>query len=56
MSTPTPSSPADYAHWLTELKTLIRSARVKASLAVNRELVQLYWRIGSEIIKVGAPR
>ena len=50
MNTPTPSNPADYAHWLTELKTLIRNARVKASLAVNRELVQLYWRIGSEII------
>jgi predicted nuclease of restriction endonuclease-like (RecB) superfamily len=43
-------TPNNYAQWLTELKTLIRSARVKASLALNRELVLLYWRIGSEII------
>ena len=50
MNTPTPSNPADYARWLLELKTLIRNARVKASLAVNAELVQLYWRIGTEII------
>lgn len=43
-------SPSDYVHWLAELKTLIRTSRIKASLAVNRELVLLYWRIGSEII------
>lgn len=41
--------PTEYAAWLAELKTLIRTARVKASLAVNRELIQLYWRIGNEI-------
>jgi predicted nuclease of restriction endonuclease-like (RecB) superfamily len=32
------------------LKEQIRTSRVKASLAVNSELVMLYWRIGSEII------
>ncbi|TAG25956.1 MAG: DUF1016 domain-containing protein [Burkholderiales bacterium] len=46
----TPSPIGNYSQWLTELKALIRSSRVKASLAVNRELVLLYWRIGSEII------
>jgi predicted nuclease of restriction endonuclease-like (RecB) superfamily len=40
-----------YADWLTRLKTLIRQARVKAILAVNTELVLLYWRIGVEILK-----
>ncbi len=49
MSALTPSL-NDYAQWLVELKSLIRSSRIKASLAVNRELVMLYWRIGSEII------
>ena len=46
------SSPeqGDYSHWLASLKTQIRSARLKASLAVNRELVLLYWRIGKEIL------
>jgi hypothetical protein len=42
--------PAGYAAWLAELKTLIRTACVKASLAVNRELIQLYWRIGNDIV------
>lgn len=43
--------PADYATWLTELKIQIRSARLKASLAVNRELIRLYWQIGNEIVQ-----
>jgi predicted nuclease of restriction endonuclease-like (RecB) superfamily len=43
--------PTDYAAWLAELKTTIRSARLRASLAVNRELIALYWRIGKEILE-----
>jgi predicted nuclease of restriction endonuclease-like (RecB) superfamily len=42
--------PADYAAWLADLKTQIRTARLKASLAVNSELIRLYWRIGNEIV------
>ncbi len=33
-----------------ELKERIRSARIRAGLAVNRELVMLYWHIGREIL------
>lgn len=40
----------DYAQWLQTLKEQIRTARIKASLAVNSELIRLYWRIGSEIV------
>lgn len=43
--------PAGYAAILAELKDQIRSARIKAALAVNRELVLLYWRIGRRILK-----
>jgi len=43
--------PPDYAAWLAELKATIRTARLKAGLAVNRELVLLYWRIGKEILE-----
>jgi hypothetical protein len=43
--------PPDYAAWLAELKTTIRTARLKVGLAVNRELVLLYWRIGKEILE-----
>jgi predicted nuclease of restriction endonuclease-like (RecB) superfamily len=42
--------PADYAVWLAELKTRIHSAQQRASLAVNRELVLLYWQIGQDIL------
>ena len=39
-----------YSRLLTDIKDRIRSARLKASLAVNRELVLLYWEIGSQIL------
>ena len=42
--------PADYKELLRELKNRIRSAQVKAALAINRELVLLYWQIGREIL------
>ena len=41
--------PPDYAAWLSELKTRIHSAQQRATLAVNRELVLLYWQIGRDI-------
>lgn len=43
-------APAGYADWLAELKTRIHSAQQRATLAVNRELVQLYWQIGRDIL------
>lgn len=42
--------PAGYADWLTHLKQDIAHARQRAALAVNAELVQLYGRIGQEIL------
>ncbi|MGV0959600.1 MAG: PDDEXK nuclease domain-containing protein [Limnohabitans sp.] len=43
-------TPAGYADWLAELKTRIHSAQQRATLAVNRELVLLYWQIGCDIL------
>ncbi len=43
--------PTGYAAILAGLKDQIRAARLKAGLAVNRELVLLYWRIGRQILK-----
>ena len=40
----------DYDAFLTALKKRIRAAQVKAALAVNQELVLLYWHIGREIL------
>jgi predicted nuclease of restriction endonuclease-like (RecB) superfamily len=39
-----------YRDLLARLKNQIRTARVQAALAVNRELVLLYWQIGKEIL------
>lgn len=43
--------PADYAGVLAGLKDQIRAARIRAGLAVNRELVLLYWRMGRQILQ-----
>ena len=42
--------PAGYTEFVTSLKDKIRSAQVKAAFSVNRELIQLYWQIGNEIL------
>ena len=43
-------APAGYDDWLVDLKTRIHSAQQRAALAVNRELVVLYWQIGQDIL------
>jgi predicted nuclease of restriction endonuclease-like (RecB) superfamily len=43
--------PAGYADWLADLKDRIRQARLRANLAVNHELVLLYWQVGTEILE-----
>jgi predicted nuclease of restriction endonuclease-like (RecB) superfamily len=40
----------NYADFLNSLKQRIRTAQVKAALAVNQQLVLLYWQIGREIL------
>jgi len=42
--------PSGYADWLAELKTRIHTAQQRAALAINRELVLLYWQIGRDIL------
>lgn len=39
-----------YEEFLTELKTRISSAQLRAAVAVNKELVLLYWQIGRDIL------
>src|SRR5215469_857639 len=45
----TPSSKS-YQDLLARLKHQIRTAQLRAAVAVNQELVLLYWRIGTEIL------
>lgn len=39
-----------YEQFLTDLKSRVRGAQARAALAVNRELVLLYWQIGRDIL------
>jgi len=43
-------TPLSYEALLSDLKNRIHSARSRSALAVNRELVLLYWQIGREIL------
>jgi len=40
-----------YALFLEQLKNKVQQAKIKASLAVNSELIQLYWDIGKSIVE-----
>jgi predicted nuclease of restriction endonuclease-like (RecB) superfamily len=42
--------PEGYTDWLVDLKARIHTAQQRATLAVNRELVFLYWHIGRDIL------
>lgn len=41
----------DYVNLLKELKAYISSARVKAALALNKEIIHMYWKIGQHLIE-----
>jgi predicted nuclease of restriction endonuclease-like (RecB) superfamily len=44
--------PGGYATVLAEVKREIHAARTRAALAVNSELIGLYWRIGHRIVEL----
>ena len=44
-------SGVNYVKFITSLKAKIRSAQVKGAVAVNRELIKLYWEVGKEILE-----
>ena len=43
-------TPRGYPAFLRDIKARVRTAQVRASLAVNRELILLYWSIGRDIL------
>ena len=44
-------APAGYGEWLAALKARIHAAQQRAALAVNRELLALYWQLGRDILE-----
>jgi len=45
-----PIPAAEYQVWLATLKGRVEAARRRAMLSVNRELIELYWQLGNEIL------
>jgi predicted nuclease of restriction endonuclease-like (RecB) superfamily len=43
--------PAGYAEWLADVKARVHAAQQRAALAVNKELLLLYWGIGRDILE-----
>ena len=48
---PSTGLPSDYPAFLESLKSRVQQAQTKSMLSVNRELIQLYWDIGREIVE-----
>src|SRR5690606_13775841 len=46
-----PRTSSTYAEFFEQLKKKVRLAQLKASLAVNSELIKLYWDIGKSIVE-----
>jgi len=41
----------EYKFWITSLKEKIRSAQIKTAVAVNVEMIALYWDFGKSIVE-----
>lgn len=41
----------DYRQWIVSVKERIQSSQIKAAIAVNRELLELYWYLGEQILE-----
>ena len=39
----------EYKVWISQIKKQIRGAQIKASIAVNEDMLELYWSIGKDI-------
>lgn len=52
---PTPAAlmraPKGYATWFADVKARVHAAQLRASLAVNQELLGLYWQLGRDILE-----
>lgn len=39
----------EFKTWISQIKKQVRGAQIKASIAVNEEMMELYWNIGKDI-------
>lgn len=41
----------DYLNFLDDIKNRLKTAQIRASLAVNKELIHFYWGLGKDLIE-----
>ncbi len=41
----------EYRDWIVSIKQRVKSSQIKAAIAVNSELIELYWFIGGQIVE-----
>ena len=41
----------EYKNWIVELKNKIQQIQIKAALAVNSQLILVYWDLGKQIVE-----
>jgi len=44
---------ASYRDFFKNLKSFISTSRVKAAIVLNKEVIQMYWKIGEELVEKG---
>jgi predicted nuclease of restriction endonuclease-like (RecB) superfamily len=44
-------NPSEYKKWLTQIKTKLRTAQLKAAVSVNSTLMEFYWDLGADIVE-----
>ena len=42
---------AEYRQWIVSIKQRVQASQIKAAVAVNREMLELYWFLGEQILE-----
>ncbi len=41
----------EYRDWIVSIKQRVQASQIKAAMAVNSELLELYWYLGEQILE-----
>ena len=45
---------AEYKQWFADIKSRLRNSQIKAAIKVNSTLLEFYWSLGCDIVKMKA--
>ena len=43
---------AEYKQWFADIKSRLRNSQIKAAIKVNSTLLEFYWSLGRDIVKM----